>query len=42
MPRCRIEGQEVWRIIPLKALEKLGHEKYARVNITPVNMVLTK
>jgi hypothetical protein len=41
MPRCRIEGQEVWGKIPLKPLEKLGHEKYVRVKITPVNMVLT-
>jgi hypothetical protein len=36
MPRCRIEGREK---DPLKTLEKLGCEKYAKAKIARVNTV---
>jgi hypothetical protein len=33
MPRCRIEGQKIQGENPLKTLEKLGCEKYARAKL---------
>jgi hypothetical protein len=32
--RCKIEGREIWGETPLKSLEKLECEKYAREKIT--------